>query len=76
LFHPQLKWEIPGLDWTFVKGGGWMARIEESVEIKCPVDKVFAYTTEAKSWPRWQSFITEAEQTSEGHMTVDTTFKV
>ena len=26
-----------------------MARIEESVEIKRPVDKVFAYTTDAKS---------------------------
>jgi len=29
-----------------------MARIEESVEIKCPVDKVFAYTTDAESWPK------------------------
>ena len=52
-----------------------MARIEESVEIKRPVDKVFAYTTEAKNWPKWQSFITEAEQTSQGQMDVDTTFK-
>ena len=52
-----------------------MARIEESVESKSPVDKVFAYTTEAKSWPKWQSFITEAEQTSQGHMDVGTTFK-
>lgn len=52
-----------------------MARIEESVEINHPVDKVFAYTTEAKNWPKWQTFITEAEQTSQGHMDVDTTFK-
>ena len=43
-----------------------MARIEGSVEIKCPVDKVFAYTTEAKSWPKWHPFIPEAEQRPRG----------
>ena len=52
-----------------------MARIEESVEIKCPVDKVFEYTTDAKSWPKWQSIILEAEQTSQGPWSVGTTFK-
>ena len=52
-----------------------MARIEESVEIKRPVDKVFAYTTEAKSWSKWQSIIPEAEQTSQGPVGVGTTFK-
>ena len=52
-----------------------MARIEESVEIKRPADEVFAYTTEAKSWPKWQSFIMEAEQTSQGQIGVGTTFK-
>ena len=52
-----------------------MARIEESVQIQCPVDEVFAYTTQAKSWPEWQSFIMEAEQTSQGPMGVGTTFK-
>jgi uncharacterized membrane protein len=46
-----------------------MARIEESIEIKRPVDKVFAYTTDAKSWPKWQPF-PEAEQTSPGPMDV------
>ncbi len=51
-----------------------MARIEESVEIKRPVDKVFAYTTDAKSWPKWQSIILEAEQTSQGPWGVGTTF--
>ena len=51
-----------------------MARIEESVEIKCPVDKVFAYTTDAKSWPKWQPF-PEAEQTSQGPMGVGATTK-
>jgi uncharacterized membrane protein len=52
-----------------------MARIEEGIEIKRPVDKVFAYTTDAKNWPKWQSFIQEAEQTSQGPMNVGTTFK-
>jgi uncharacterized protein YndB with AHSA1/START domain len=52
-----------------------MARIEESIEIKRPVDKVFAYTTDAKNWPKWQSVIPEAEQTSQGLMNVGTTFK-
>jgi hypothetical protein len=52
-----------------------MARVEESVEIKCPVDKVFAYTTEAKSWHEWHSIIPKAEQTSQGPVGVGTTFK-
>src|SRR4030042_3817138 len=52
-----------------------MARIEESIEIKRPVDKVFAYTTDAKNWPKWQSFIPEAEQTSQGPGNIGTTFK-
>jgi len=52
-----------------------MARIQESVEIKRPADKVFAYTTDAKSWPKWQSTFPEAEQTSQGPVGVGTTFK-
>src|SRR4030042_5850636 len=52
-----------------------MARIEESAEIKRPADKVFAYTTDAKSWSKWQSIIPEAEQTSQGPVGVGTTFK-
>jgi hypothetical protein len=52
-----------------------MARIEESIKIKCPLDKVFGYTINAKNWPKWQSFIPEAEQTSQGPMNVGTTFK-
>ena len=52
-----------------------MARIEESVEIKRPADRVFAYTTDAKSWSKWQSTIPEAEQTSQGAVGVGTTFK-
>ena len=52
-----------------------MARIEETVEIKRPPDKVFAYTTDAKTWTKWQSTFPEAEQTSQGPVGVGTTFK-
>lgn len=52
-----------------------MARIEEGVEIKRPVDKVFAYTLDAKSWTKWQATFPEAEQTSQGPVGVATTFK-
>ena len=52
-----------------------MARIEESVEIKYPADKVFTYTTDAKSWPKWHKTMPEAEQTSQGQFGVGTTFK-
>lgn len=52
-----------------------MAIIEGSVEISCPVEKVFAYTTEAKSWPKWHGTIPEAEQTSVGQVGIGTTFK-
>ena len=49
-----------------------MEIIKESIEIKRPVDKVFTYTTDAKSWPKWQPF-PEAEQTSQGTMGVGAT---
>jgi len=52
-----------------------MARIEESVEIKRPPDKVFAFTTDAKSWPKWHPFIPKSEQTSPGPVGVGTTFR-
>jgi Polyketide cyclase / dehydrase and lipid transport len=51
-----------------------MAIIKESAEIKRPVDKVFAYTTDAKYWPKWQPF-PDSEQTSRGPLGVGTTFK-
>ena len=40
-----------------------MARIEETVEIKRPADKVYVYVVDAKSWPKWHSAMPEAEQT-------------
>jgi uncharacterized protein YndB with AHSA1/START domain len=52
-----------------------MGRIEESVDIKSPVDKVFEYTTVANDWPKWHDYIPEAEQTSPGQVGVGTTYK-
>jgi len=52
-----------------------MPLIEESIDIKRPVDKVFAYTLDIKSWPKWFSSLTEAEQTSQGQFGIGTTFK-
>jgi hypothetical protein len=52
-----------------------MARIEESVKIMCSPEKVFALTTDAKSWPRYQTIIPASEQTSPGPVGVHTTFK-
>jgi hypothetical protein len=52
-----------------------MARIEDSIVIKRSVEQVFAYTTNAKNWPKWQSVIPEAEQTSQGPINVGSTFK-
>jgi hypothetical protein len=59
-----------------VKGGIQMGRIEESIEIKCPVDKAFAYTTVAENWPKWHKEVLEAEQTSQGEVGVGTTSRL
>ena len=53
-----------------------MAIIEESIDIKRPVDKVFAYTTDIKSWPKWFSSVIESEQTSQGQIGVGATFRL
>ena len=52
-----------------------MARIEESVEINCPIEKAFAYTTDARNWSKWNTALPEAEQTSEGPVGIGSTFK-
>ncbi len=52
-----------------------MARIEESIEISRPAETVFNYTTDAKSWPKWQTILPQAEQTSPGPVAAGTTFK-
>jgi len=52
-----------------------MPRIEEGVEINCPVGKAFAFTTDAVRWNTWNSIIPEAEQTSPGPVGIGTGFK-
>jgi Polyketide cyclase / dehydrase and lipid transport len=52
-----------------------MSRIEEGIEIDRPVEKAFAFTTDAGKWNKWQSIILEAEQTSQGPVGVGTTFR-
>jgi len=52
-----------------------MAIIKETVDIKCPVDKVFIYVADVKSWPKWHSSMTEANQTSSGQMGIGTTLQ-
>jgi len=52
-----------------------MARIEESVEINCPVEKTFAYTTNAGNWSTWNTALPESEQTSEGPVGIGSTFR-
>lgn len=52
-----------------------MSKIEEGIEINCPVEKAFNYTTDAGSWNKWQSILPEAEQTSQGPVSIGTMFK-
>jgi hypothetical protein len=52
-----------------------MTQIEEGIEIRCPVEKVFALTTDAARWSTWHTAIPEAEQTSGGPVGVGTTFR-
>jgi uncharacterized protein YndB with AHSA1/START domain len=57
-----------------VKGVSDMSRIEETVEIKRPTDKVFVYVTDAKTWSKWNVAMIDAEQTSPGPVAVGTTY--
>jgi uncharacterized membrane protein len=52
-----------------------MAIIEGSVEIKRPVDKVFAYASDVKSWPKWQTSVTDSELTSPEPMGIGATLR-
>jgi uncharacterized protein YndB with AHSA1/START domain len=52
-----------------------MIRIEESATIKQPIEKVFAYMSDVKTWPRWDSGLVKAELTSAGQMGVGTTIR-
>ena len=52
-----------------------MTRIQESVTIKHPVNKVFAYAADEKNWPKWYLDMLEAERTSSGQIGVGSTFR-
>jgi uncharacterized protein YndB with AHSA1/START domain len=52
-----------------------MARIEGSVEIKRPVEHVFAYVTDMNNLSKWVPAMQEVEHTSPGQMGVGTTLK-
>jgi uncharacterized protein YndB with AHSA1/START domain len=47
-----------------------MNRIEESIVIKRPIEKVFSYATDFKHMTEWQSTMSDIEQTSPGPMGV------
>jgi hypothetical protein len=51
-----------------------MAIIQETINIKCPIDRVFAYVADAKSWPKLHGSMLEATKTSSGPMGTGTTF--
>ena len=51
------------------------ATIKASIIINKPVDEVFAYVTDVKTWPRWEAGLLKAEQTSDGPLNVGTTFR-
>ncbi len=52
-----------------------MEKIEDGIEIQCPVEKVFAFATDAARWGKWVAFIPVAEKTSPGPVGPDSTFK-
>ena len=70
-----MAWDRAGETSATGPGRTGMSRIEESVDIRSPAGKVFAFTTDAKSWNRWQTIIPEAEQTSPGPVGAGATFR-
>jgi uncharacterized protein YndB with AHSA1/START domain len=57
------------------KGGIKMVKIEQSVVINRPVEDVFAFMSNPKNDPQWQSDTTETEITSQGPIGVGTTYR-
>jgi hypothetical protein len=49
-----------------------MIHIEESIIINRPIEEVFAFTSETKNLPLWQTDVLEARQTPEGPVQVGT----
>jgi uncharacterized membrane protein len=55
--------------------GVQMAKIEGSIEIKRPIDQVFAYVTDMDNLSKWVPAMEEVQHTSPGQMGVGTTLK-
>jgi uncharacterized membrane protein len=49
--------------------------IKANTIINKPVDEVFAYVIDVKTWPRWESGLIKAEKTSDAPLNVGTTFR-
>src|SRR5215472_9715440 len=49
-----------------------MIHIEESIVINRPIEEVFAFTSETKNLPLWQTDVLEARHTPEGPVQVGT----
>ena len=52
-----------------------MARIEISLVINRPVEEVFAFVSNSENLPRWRSTSLEVQKTSEGSISVGSTFR-
>jgi uncharacterized membrane protein len=50
-------------------------KMEASVVINRSPDEVFGYVIDVATWPKWETGLLEAEQTSEGPVGQGTTFK-
>src|SRR5215472_10286928 len=51
---------------TSERNASTMIHIEESIIIKRPIEDVFAFTSETKNLPLWQTDVVEARHTPEG----------
>jgi hypothetical protein len=53
-----------------------LSKLEASIEINCPVEKVIAFVDDNNNDPMWQTSVLESEQKSEGPPAVGTIYHV
>ena len=51
-------------------------RLEKSIDVRQPVERVFAYVTSTEHFPEWASAIGEVRQTSPGPAGQDATYAI
>ncbi len=51
-------------------------RLEKSIDVRQPVERVFAYVTSTEHFPEWASAIVEVRQTSPGPAGQDATYAI